>query len=232
MHQTLADPLTTIQQDIDRKTQELQNHILTNLPTSPSLSVLLRRLCQLMDEYDEHLTHHGWRTACYARILGNAIGLPTADLALLHYSGILHDIGKLLIPLSILEKHGPLTGDEYALIECHPRAGSQLLMQFPSLCIPAIWIAHHHERWDGYGYPYGLKGYVIPSGARILAVVDTFDALFAPKPFGHGYSLPRALSSLDILAGSQLDPHLVAAFSRVMKENLQDDLSYSICLNE
>ena len=215
---------TAGQQAIDQKITDIQNQVLPNLDTAATITDILRELCRWMDHYDDTLSRHGWRTAHYAGALGRASGFREADLTLLEYAGLLHDIGKLTIPASILGKVGPLTDDEYALIECHPRAGAQLIMQFPPLQVPAIWIAHHHERWDGFGYPYGLKGYFTPLGARILAVADTFDALSSQKPFGQALPFSKALQHLEKLAGTQLDPHLVEAFSLVTEEGLAERL--------
>ncbi|HET8580728.1 MAG TPA: HD domain-containing phosphohydrolase, partial [Nitrospiraceae bacterium] len=124
-----------------------------------------------------------------------------------------HDIGKLTLPEEILWKDGPLTADEYALVQCHPRAGASLLEPIPFLRIPAILIAHHHERWDGTGYPYGIRGRFIPLGSRILAVADTFDALTSSLSYRQCLSPESATRLLRVVAGSQLDSDLVEVFA-------------------
>ncbi len=159
---------------------------------------------------DSHLLAHGLRTARYALRLGQTFGLSGRDLHDLAVAGLFHDIGKLTLPPTLTQQGGPLSYHDYALVQCHPRAGAELLMPFPSLHQAALWIAHHHERWDGTGYPYGWPGYLIPMGARILAVADTFDAL------GHEGVLKSEVESLGLLrmlSGSQLDPDLVACFA-------------------
>ena len=100
-------------------------------------------------------------------------------------------------------------------MQSHPRAGAELLAPIPSLRTPALWIAHHHERWDGLGYPYGLRGSLIPLGARILAIADTFDAITTPQPYRPAFDTETALRLLHELAGSQLDPCLVDVFLRL-----------------
>lgn len=135
----------------------------------------------------------------------------------------------LSLPKKILEKNGPLTADEYALVQSHPRAGAELLEPISFLHTPAVWIAHHHERWDGLGYPYGLRGEFIPLGSRILAVADTFDALTMNQPFGQAQDLESALHLLRVGAGSQLDPELAEVFaglaSPVFGRDLRSDVS-------
>lgn len=168
----------------------------------------LFRLLRLMGGYPD-IIEHGERTADYAARLGKAIGLGPADLMDLHYAALLHDVGKLTLPEAILHKRGPLTADEYALVQSHPRAGAELLGGISFLHRPAVWIAHHHERWDGSGYPFGLRDRFIPFGSRILAVADAFDALTSDHLLEDGAS-PTAL--LRVLAGSHLDPALVEAF--------------------
>jgi HD-GYP domain-containing protein (c-di-GMP phosphodiesterase class II) len=130
----------------------------------------------------------------------------------LSYAGMLHDIGRLTLPDAILLKDGPLSAEEYALVQCHPRAGAEFLASFPFFERAALWIAHHHERWDGAGYPFGLRGMMIPTGSRILAVADTFDALILDRPRGQAVMVNQVLRLLQIVAGSQLDPELVATF--------------------
>jgi HD-GYP domain-containing protein (c-di-GMP phosphodiesterase class II) len=166
------------------------------------------------------LLAHGDRTASYALLLGKTLGLSAVDLNHLHYAALLHDIGQLTLPSDVLEKDGPLTADEYELMQSHPRAGSQLLAPVSFLRIPALWIAHHHEHWDGSGYPFGLRGAFIPLGSRILAVTDTFDTLASRPAHGPDPDREPALTLLRIVSGSQLDPEIVEAFVHMAPEPL------------
>jgi HD-GYP domain-containing protein (c-di-GMP phosphodiesterase class II) len=174
----------------------------------------LASLMHLIESADRRLKGHGARTARYAVPLGHAAGLSPAELNDLCLASLLHDIGVLTIPQELLDKEEPLTDEEYALFQSHPRAGAELLAPIPVLRVAALWIAHHHERWDGCGYPYGLRGTFIPLGARILAVADTFDSLTSPQPYRPAIKSESALRLLQELAGSQLDPNLVALFIR------------------
>jgi HD-GYP domain-containing protein (c-di-GMP phosphodiesterase class II) len=169
-------------------------------------------LTRASDAADRFLEGHGIRTAGYAVPLGHAAGLPADELNDLCLASLLHDIGRLTLPKALLEKDGPLSEEEYALVQSHPRAGAELLAPIPALRRPALWIAHHHERWDGFGYPYGLHGELIPLGARILAVADTFDSLTSPQPYRPALDRESAAGLLGELAGSQLDPHLTRMF--------------------
>jgi len=176
----------------------------------------LLTLIHLIDSVDRHLKGHGIRTARYAMPLGHAVGFSPAELNDLCLASLLHDIGVLTLPRQILEKDSPLSEEEYVLVQSHSRAGAELLTPIPVLRVAALWIAHHHERWDGFGYPYGLRGSLIPLGARILAVADTFDALTTPQPFRPALETESALRLLQELGGSQLDPALVPVFAHLV----------------
>lgn len=184
-----------------------------SLSRQPRQTVMLQAFKRMLGVHSPAIVEHGERTARYAFVLGNKIGLSREELVNLRYAALLHDIGMLTLPKEILEKKGPLTADEYALFQSHPRAGAELLQPISFLHTPALWIAHHHERWDGFGYPYGLRGEFIPLGSRILAVADMFDALTMNRPFGQPQDVESALHLLRIGAGSQLDPELAEVFA-------------------
>lgn len=125
---------------------------------------------------------------------------------------LLHDIGSLNVPVGILGKPGPLTTDERAVVAGHPIVGAELVASVPELEGAAPIVVHHHERWDGSGYPDRLRGEQIPLGARVLAVADTFCALTAPRPQRARYSLDHAIDIIEAEAGAQLDPGVVTCF--------------------
>ncbi|WP_447974143.1 HD-GYP domain-containing protein [Nitrospira sp. Kam-Ns4a] len=194
----------------------------TDLPLLQAMRTLLAR----MEREDPALRDHGQRTAVYAIALGQAIGLPQRDLADLYCAALLHDIGKLLLPKAILSKPGPLSLDEYALVQCHPRLSVELLGDMPALRVPAVLIAHHHERWDGTGYPYGVPGRFTPLGSRILAVADVFDALTSDRPYAPPRDPQAAVRLIQTIAGTHLDPDLVQSFAGLVEglgEALPDD---------
>jgi HD-GYP domain-containing protein (c-di-GMP phosphodiesterase class II) len=188
----------------------------TNVPEYDVMSPIdaLHVLIDMIERVESRLKGHGIRTARYAVTLGRAVGLSATELNDLCLASLLHDIGLLTVPQTLLEKDGMLTAEEYALVQSHSRAGAELLEPIPFLRVPALWIAHHHERWDGFGYPYGLRGSLIPLGARILAIADTFDSLVSPHWNGQSHDTKSALCLLQLLAGSQLDPELVDVFIR------------------
>ncbi|MBD0305273.1 MAG: HD domain-containing protein [Nitrospiraceae bacterium] len=174
---------------------------------------VIRLIIRLMRDRDPQSHEHGERTALHAVALGHAVGFDKEDLIHLHTAALLHDLGRLTLPAAVVHKHGPLSAEEYALVQCHPRAGAEILTALPWLQTPAVWIAHHHERWDGSGYPYGLRGGFIPLGSRILAIADLFDAALSHQPLaGSARRHQYASGQLKIASGSQLDPELVGTF--------------------
>ncbi len=177
----------------------------------PSLSEGLHILTEIMAAKDPRLLEHGQRTAHYAMTLGHAIGLSAHGLTDLYYAAMLHDIGQTRLPDEIVKKNVPLTHEEYVLMQCHPRDGARLLETIPALRRAAVLVAHHHEHWDGSGYPYGVRNTFIPLGSRIRAVADRFDGVFSQKS---GAQVDERLGAqlIRMLAGSQLDPMLVGVF--------------------
>ncbi|HKN85686.1 MAG TPA: HD domain-containing phosphohydrolase [Nitrospiraceae bacterium] len=171
-----------------------------------------------MHSKDSTLLEHGQRTARYALALAHAIGLPARDLLDLYYAAMLHDIGQVMLPENLGKKPGPLTQEEYVLLQCHPRDGARLMETIPVLRRAAVLVAHHHEHWDGSGYPYGLRSTLIPLGSRMLAIADRYDALCSEKS-GAPIDERLAMKLIRMLAGSQLDPMLVGVFlQRVANE--------------
>jgi HD-GYP domain-containing protein (c-di-GMP phosphodiesterase class II) len=162
--------------------------------------------------FPEHFGH-GERTANCALLIGNAINLTKEQVIDLHYAALLHDLGLLTIPGSLNNNTAPLTLDEYVRVQSHPRAGASLLMPYSFLSEPARLIAHHHERWDGAGYPYGLRGAYIPVSSRILAIADAFDVIA-----NRAGTYDAALRTLHASSGSQFDPSLLATFCRLMED--------------
>jgi HD-GYP domain-containing protein (c-di-GMP phosphodiesterase class II) len=132
-------------------------------------------------------------------------------------AGLLHDIGKVGVPDSILNKKVPLVDEEWKPIKAHPELGVEILRHVIDLvnCLPAI--MHHHERYDGRGYPTGLKGDKIPEEARILAVADAYDAMISPRPYRERLSSEKALNELRRCAGTQFDPELVDIFCSIIR---------------
>jgi diguanylate cyclase (GGDEF)-like protein len=146
------------------------------------------------------------------------ITLENRTVQLIRLAAQLHDIGKMGIPDAILHKPGPLTPEEWAVMQSHPRMGQQILTQAGGrLDLISHIVVAHHERWDGQGYPYGLAQQEIPLGARILSVVDSYDAMTSTRPYREACSAAQALAELQRCAGSQYDPRVVDAFLQVLQ---------------
>ena len=158
---------------------------------------------------------HSRRVHAYSLALARAHGLPEAELDALGRGVLLHDIGKIGISDAILLKPGPLTPPEWAIMRSHPEIGREILQRIPFLrdAIPVV--RHHHERWDGGGYPLGLAGSAIPIGARIFAIADAFDAMTFDRPYSTAISLEAARERIREAAGTQFDPDVVVTFLRM-----------------
>src|SRR5690242_2774796 len=148
----------------------------------------------------------------YAGELARALGMSETEIQGVKTASLLHDIGKLGVPEHILSKPGPLTQEEFQKIRIHPQIGAEIIGGVPFPYPVAPLILCHHERWDGKGYPRGLAGDEIPLGARILAVVDYFDALISHRPFHVAMTESTALKLLSEESGSAFDPRVVRTF--------------------
>jgi PAS domain S-box-containing protein len=165
-----------------------------------------------LDLRDEETEGHTRRVTEAAVRLGRALGMSGEDLVHLRRGALLHDIGKMGIPDSILRKPGPLTDEEWAIMRRHPVYAYELLAPIRFLH-PALEVPYcHHERWDGKGYPRGLRGEEIPLAARVFAVVDVWDALLSDRPYRPGRPLDHVLAYIESQAGSHFDPDVVRAF--------------------
>lgn len=175
---------------------------------------VLERLCQAVEFRDDVTGRHTRRVGVQSAALATAIGLPTAEVDLVRRAAPLHDIGKLAIPDAILLKPGRLTDEEFAVMRRHPTLGARILGDGRSeLMIAAQTIARsHHERWDGSGYPCGLRGGEIPLSARIVAIADAFDAITTPRHYREAWPVDAALQEIRTGAGRHFDPELAQAF--------------------
>jgi HD-GYP domain-containing protein (c-di-GMP phosphodiesterase class II) len=147
-----------------------------------------------------------------ADAIGRRLGWNDEQLRSLQMGGTLHDVGKLSVPGRILRKPGPLTPEELAEIRTHPEAGARLIEPIESAHVALACVLHHHERWDGSGYPHRLAGPAIPLDARVLAVADAFDAMTSHRPYRRALSDEDALAEIERCSGTQFDPDVVRAF--------------------
>ena len=181
---------------------------------------MLYLLCSALDERDQVTDGHSRRVAAFSVAVARELNLTGDYLLDVERAGILHDIGKLAVPDAILSKPGPLTPEEWQEMRRHPTVGYQLVRGVPFLSRAAEIVYSHHERFDGAGYPRSLKGEEIPLGARIFAVVDTYDAITSDRPYRLARSHEYALEEIRRHAGTQFDPTVVAAFLAAVKNGL------------
>src|SRR5438128_2244646 len=172
----------------------------------------IEALALAIDAKDQTAQSHIRRVQVYAAGLARALGMPDTEIQGVKTAALLHDIGKLAVPEHILSKPGPLTQEEFQKIRIHPQVGAEIISGVPFPYPVAPLILSHHERWDGKGYPMGLKGEDIPLGARILSVVDYFDALMSERPYHKAMSLDAATGLLRQEIGKALDPRVVETF--------------------
>jgi len=167
---------------------------------------------QLLDLKDLNTGVHSTRLAEWALHVAEELGLDESSLGDLEVAALLHDIGKVGIPDAILNKPAKLTSEEYALMKKHPEYGWAVLRQIPGMERASLVILHHHENFNGNGYPAGLRGEEIPLGSRIVSVIDAFDAMVSSRPYRQGLPLEEAERRLLEASGTQFDPDVVKSF--------------------
>ena len=181
---------------------------------------MIDSLIATVDNKDRYTRRHSEDVAEYAYILGEAMGVERGMLDTLAVAGLLHDVGKIGVPDSILRKPGKLTADELIAIQSHPTFGALIVGAIPSLqhILPAV--RHHHERWDGRGYPDALAGEDIPLIARIMAVADAVSAMTTDRPYRNGMEWPQVFDNIEKGLGTQFDPEIGRVFVDHMRERL------------
>jgi len=203
----------------------------TNLYQDLELFIInmVKSLVFAIEAKDVYTRGHSERVSRLSMQMGRQLGLQGDELESLRWASILHDIGKIGIPETILNKPGRLTDEEFEVIKVHPAKGFEILKPVEQLASSLPGILHHHERFDGKGYPNGLAGEQIPLAARIIAVADTFDAISSTRSYRSAKSYYKALSIVKEVAGSQLDPKIVTAFNQIIDEAgyLVGEVSYA-----
>lgn len=182
----------------------------------------LAALAEVIELRDPYTAGHSKRVAATARLIAHELGLTEEEADIVESAGRVHDIGKVALDPQVLLKTSRLSDDEWAQMQLHPVHGSNVVDRFAAYRQGASFVRHHHERWDGTGYPDRIRGEEIPLGARILAVADAYDAMTSDRPYRAGMALERALAILEEGAGAQWDPRVVAAFMKVMAERADD----------
>jgi len=174
---------------------------------------------EALEARDKYTAGHSRRVMEYSKSIGQRLKLDKQDIEDLKRSALLHDIGKIGIPDMVLKKQTKLTDEEYTIIKSHPETGAAILKYIKSFkhLVPAVY--HHHEQFDGEGYPDGVKGMAIPLHARIIAIADTFDAMTSSRSYRGALSFRTALSELERSKGIQFDPDIADIFLDILQES-------------
>ncbi|HXG23626.1 MAG TPA: HD domain-containing phosphohydrolase, partial [Chthonomonadales bacterium] len=186
-----------------------------------SYETVLDALLSALDIRDTETEGHSERVTAYTMLLADLLGVPQSELYHIERGALLHDIGKIGVPDHILLKPGPLTPEEWEEMKKHPVVGFQMCARIDFLRGAAQVVLHHHERWDGTGYPDGLRGEAIPLGARIFAVADAFDVMTTDRPYRQARSYEAACQEILRCSGAHFDPRVVEAFLTVEEARWQ-----------
>jgi HD-GYP domain-containing protein (c-di-GMP phosphodiesterase class II) len=208
-----ADPLSGLASLRIKELEEQQRSLLKSVICSFN---------QLLDLRDLNTGVHSTRLAEWAIRVAKKLGITESDFYQLEVAALLHDIGKIGIPDAILKKEGRLTDEERALMNKHPEYSWSILRMFPGLDKASLYALHHHENYDGSGYPGGLKGSEIPIGSRIVSVIDAYDAMISNRCYRKGLSHEEAVRRLIAAAGTQFDPVVVQAFVEIAAQEVAD----------
>src|SRR4051795_100362 len=212
---TLARSLTLAKEEVTRHNSRLEATVRERTADlRESQLEVVRRLSHAAESRDDHTGVHTSRMSRMCAALGRASGLDEEEVELLLHAASMHDIGKIAIPDRVLLKRGPLDPDEWELMKSHTIVGAEMLAgsSSPVVQMGEVIARSHHEKWNGTGYPLGLRGDEIPLVARICSVCDVYDALVSDRPYKAAWPVDQALSELRRLSGRHLDPRLVALF--------------------
>ncbi len=197
------------------------NNQIKGIKLQESYFATMKSLALALDAKDRYTAGHSESVQRYSVSIARQLDLDEEEIANIWRAGALHDIGKIGIPDTIINKPGRLTPEEFEKIKEHPAIGEQMIRPIPFLNPARAIIRHHHERFDGRGYPDGSKGQEIELGARIMAVADTFDAMTSDRPYRKALSVEKAMAELNRCRNSQFDPMAVEAFDEVIRRGNQ-----------
>lgn len=210
--------LESMVEDRTRTVFKLQEQLIENYEH------VIHSLVEMIEDRDTYTGGHSERVATYSRDIAKELGMSKEECQLIYQAGILHDIGKIITPDSILLKPGKLTEQEYSLIQDHVTAGYKILSQVPMYHELAKIVYAHHEHYDGSGYPKGLKGEEIPIQARIMTIADTFDAMTTSRIYKMKKSTADAIKELNKLCGIWYDPQIIKSAVKILEEVNLDEI--------
>ena len=198
---------------IEERTRSVQLH--------RSYMLTVRALASAVEARDAYTGRHAERVAAYGLALAEIYGMRLGDQPEIEFGFLLHDVGKVAVPDSILFKPGPLTAAERLVMEQHPVTGCEIVREIEFLGAARDVIRSHHERWDGGGYPDGLAGEQTPLSARVFAVADTLDALTTRRPYREASTIEQARAIIDVDSGTHFDPEVIAAFRALPDDRIE-----------
>lgn len=175
--------------------------------------IALRALTEAVSVKDDYTIRHSWRVSGLAATLATGLGWSEEEIRVVELAGVLHDIGKIAVLDTILLKRERLEGEEILLMRRHPEIGARMIMGIDLLQPLVPYVLYHHERWDGGGYPFGLRGAEVPQEGRLLALCDAFDAMTTERPYHSARDTDAAMQELLKNRASQFDPELLDAFA-------------------
>ncbi|ELC8441439.1 diguanylate cyclase [Clostridium perfringens] len=211
-HKNRVETYISVLDELKKDLNEEENALVTSIKT----------LIGVINAKDKYTYSHVERVVVYSRLMAKKLGLSEEEKKQLIYGAYMHDIGKINIPNEILTKKMKLTKDEWEILKQHPRDGVEIIKSVNSLKKVAPLILYHHERYDGRGYPEELKGENIPYLARVLTVVDSFDAMTSSRPYNKRKTYEEGLEELNRCSGTQFDPKIVEIFTEVVRENINE----------
>jgi len=222
-------------------TSELLDSVKARLARSDELMVAQLRnaykeslfvLANAIEARDQYTYAHMYRLNGYAQALAGEMGWDDLECEALEFGAILHDIGKIYIPETVLRKPGELNPEEWVEMKKHPEVGARMIRDIPYLASAAPMILHHHEQWDGSGYPDGLCETEIPEGARLLAVADSFDAMTSDRPYRKALTADEAYQEIVSRSEKQYDPQVVKALDRCWDKGVIAQILQEINVNQ
>lgn len=188
------------------------------LPEQIKIHDLVDVVITTLDARDPYTYEHSFRVAHFSEVISRKMGLSESAHQKLHIAAHLHDIGKIGVPDNVLNKPGRLSKDEMLAIQTHPRIGCNILGRLPDFRDIAGIVLCHHERYDGKGYPGGLKGELIPIESRIICLSDALDAMTSDRPYRKGMPFEKAVNEINHHRGDQFDPNVVDSFNMILDE--------------